>query len=458
MPMIKRKILAAVVILMVLFTYSAAAFGEPNTAGTSVPPELKSQYAILTDQKTGKVLYEKDSHQKAYPASLTKILTALLILENVDMKENITVGKEIQLVEQDASDAGLFEGEQLTGADLLWALMLPSGNDAAYTAAVHIARKKSGNSSMDIPEAVKYFADMMNKRAHEIGAKESNFVNPDGYPHDDHYSTAYDMALISREAMKQDFLREVVGTYTYEKSYNTDSGTESKKTTITWYNKNQMINKKSKYYYEFAKGIKTGHTSAAGYCLASYAEMDDRAFISVVMKAGTEETRWLETTALFQYGFNNFKQHTFMKKGDTISSAKVIRKYFGDSADVNILSASEYTDVLTDKDIAGVKRSIEWDKSLLKSGEADAAQIKLVGPISAGQVVGKVTYTLDGKVLSQSELVASGDALKGDFTDKIVGILDSVIANKIIILICLAAAVILIAILVLYLKRGRKAQ
>ncbi len=453
-PMIRRKISAVAILFVILYTYSATAFGAPQGADASAPPELKSQYALLTDQKTGKVLYEKNSHQKAYPASLTKILTALLILENVDLKENVTVGKEIGLVEQDASDAGLFEGEKLTGAELLWALMLPSGNDAAYTAGVYIARKKTGNSSMGIPEAVKYFSELMNSRAREIGAKESNFVNPDGYPDDNHYSTAYDMALISREAMKLDFFKEVVSTYSYEKNYDTGS----KKGSITWYNKNLLINKKSKYYYEYAKGIKTGHTNAAGYCLAAYAEMDDRAFISVVMKGDSEETRCLDTTALFQYTFSNFKHHTFVKKGEAVSTAKVVRKYFGDSVDLNIVSGTEYTDILMEKDIASVKRTIEWDKSLLKPGEADTAQIKLVGPISDGQVVGKIKYTLDGAVLSESDLVASGDALKGDFTDRIVKILDGVIAHKIVILICLAVLAILIMTLIIYSKRKRKAQ
>jgi len=456
--MIKRKISMALIILAIIFTYSGTAFSEASIPDTSIPPEIKSDSAILMDQKTGKILYDKDLHKKLYPASLTKILTAILILENMDLKETVTVGDEIKLVEQDASEAGLIIGEKLTGSDLMWALMLPSGNDAAYTAAVNISRKKAGNASMNIPDAVKYFSEMMNSRAMEIGAKGSNFVNPDGYPHENHYSTAYDMALISRESIKHDFFREVVNAYTYAKGSGNDTklSTENKKASVIWYNKNQLINKKSKYYYEYAKGIKTGHTNAAGYCLSSYAQMDDRTFISIILKGDSEETRWLETTALFKYGFNNFKHHTFVKKGESVSSASIIRKYFKDSVDINILAGSEYADILTDKDVSGIKQTIEWDKSLLMLGESSSKQIKLAGPVSANQIVGKASYTLNGTVLAEIELLASHDALKGDLKDKIVGILDNAIAHKIIIFICMGAAAILVIVLVLLIKRKRK--
>ncbi|NJD02871.1 MAG: D-alanyl-D-alanine carboxypeptidase, partial [Ruminiclostridium sp.] len=420
--MIKRKMLAVVIILVILHANPGVAFSETTIQDTAMPPDLKSESAVLMDQKTGKILYEKDSHKKVYPASLTKILTGLLILENIDAKETVTVGKEIQLIEQDASEAGLFEGEKLSGSDLMWALMLPSGNDAAYTAAVYIARKVSGNTSMDIPDAVKYFSGMMDNRARKIGANESNFVNPDGYPDENHYTTAYDMALISMETLKNDFFREVVNTYTYVKGGKADPklSTESKKAPVIWYNKNQLINKKSKYFYEYAKGIKTGHTEAAGYCLSAYAEKDGRVFVSIILKADSEEARWLDTKALLEYGFNNFKYHTFVKKGESVSNVSVVRKYFGDSVDINILAGSEYTDILTDKDFAGIKRTIEWDKSLLIPGGGETARIKLAGPVSSGQIVGKVSYTLNGKVLSEASLLASSDALKGDFKDKIV--------------------------------------
>lgn len=124
-----------------------------------------------------------------YPASLTKILTAILIMKNLDLDDTVTVGKEINRTGKDSSGIGLCVGEKLTGRELIYALMLPTGNDASYTAAVTVARKLSGNSEMSTPEAIKYFADLMNAWAQEIGAMDSNFINPDGYPDANHYST-----------------------------------------------------------------------------------------------------------------------------------------------------------------------------------------------------------------------------------------------------------------------------
>ena len=178
-------------------------------------------------------------------------------------------------------------------------------------------------------------------------------------------------------------------------------------------------------------------------------------FVSIILKADSEETRWLESTALFKYAFNNFKYHTFIKKGENVSTARIVRKYFKDSVDINILAGSEYADILTDKDVAGINRTIEWDKSLLMPGDGETAQIKLTGPVSSGQVVGKVSYILNGTVLSEIELLASNDALKGDMADKLVGILDNVIAHKTVILVCLGVAAILIIVLVLLIKRKR---
>lgn len=432
--MIKRIISTLAVCLIIFQISVSTAFGEQKTAGSGNPPVIKSQYSVLMDQLTGRILFEKDMHARAYPASLTKILTALLILENLDMKETYSVGEEIKNVQTDASDAGLVVGDKLSGQDLIWAMMLPSGNDAAYTAAVSIARKKSGNASMDVQEAVRYFAGMMNERAHQIGANESNFVNPDGYPDDNHYSTAYDMALISSEALKNDFFREVVGTYSYAVSNSITLKLSYGNKQGVWLNRNLLINEKSKYYYKYAKGIKTGHTSSAGFCLASYAVNGDRTFVSIVLKGDSEETRCKDTIALFDYGFANYKYHTLMKKGNIVSSALVVRKYFGDSVETDIQEYGDYTGIFSDKEVSDIKKSIEWDKSILMPEGSDTTQFRLRGPMSAGQVVGKVRYVLDGKVLAESKLIASQDALKGDFTGSIVGIIDFVLKYSFLVL------------------------
>jgi D-alanyl-D-alanine carboxypeptidase len=432
--MIKRIFCALTAILIVFQLNLSNVFGEEKTSDSTNSPVIKSEYSVLMDQLTGRVIYEKNMNERAFPASLTKIMTALLILENLDMKGIYTVGNEIENVETDASDAGLVVGEKLTGQDLIWALMLPSGNDAAYTAAVNIARKKSGNASMETQEAVKYFAGMMNERAKKIGAKDSNFVNPDGYPDENHYSTAYDMALISMEALKNDFFKEVVGTYSYDLNKRSSSNSAVSNKQGIWYNRNQLINDKSKYFYKYAKGIKTGHTSLAGYCLAAYAENGDKKFVSIILKGDSEGTRCEDSIALFEYGFTNYKYQTLMKKGNIISSVLAVRKYFGDSAEINVQENGDYTGLFNNSEISAIKKSIEWNNSILLPEGSDTTQIRLSGPIKEGQAVGKIKYVLNGEVLAESELTAVSSALEGGFKSNLVGVIDFVLKYKFIVI------------------------
>jgi D-alanyl-D-alanine carboxypeptidase (penicillin-binding protein 5/6) len=422
----KRVWAVLIIIILALQFISLPALCETEAADSSKTPALKAEAAVLMDQETGKVLYEKEPHKRMYPASLTKVLTALLVIENMNLEETITVGKEINRVGKDSSGAGLNVGEKLSAGELVWALMLPSGNDASYTAAVTVARKKSGNASMEIQEAIKYFIDLMDKRALEIGAKESNFTNPDGYPDDNHYSTAFDMALVAREAMKNDFFREVVKTYAYTLKEDEASQTASKgkKAPAEWTNKNLLINPDSKYYYQYATGIKTGSTSAAGYCLAASATRNDMSLVSIVMKDVKEEARWADSKALFEYGFENFKYYEILRKGVPVGSIEAVRKYLGDTVKIDALAGQDYTDILSAQDYKSLKQEIEWDAGLVLPAKDGKTEVRLSGPIKSGQAIGKVTYSLNGSILSESPLIADKDSNKGDFTDIIYTILD----------------------------------
>jgi len=459
LQMMKRILVSLACLVMVLQFSVLPVYAGVSAGNASQVPQLKSEAVVLMDQNTGKVLAEKDSHKRMFPASVTKVLTALLMEENLDLNATYTVGKEINLTELDSSGAGLSNGEKITGHDLVWALMLPSGNDAAYTAAVTIARKLAGDTSMKIPDAVESFSKLMNKRAKELGANESNFVNPDGYPNDNHYSTAYDMALISREAMKNDFLKQVVSAYTYtiKDAASAQTVSKNKKRLTEWINKNQMINKKSKYYYEYATGIKTGHTSSAGYCLAASATKGDMSLISVILKADKEAVRWEESKALFEYGFNNFKYHTLMKKGESASKVKAVRKYLNDEVDLNAIVSQDYTDILSDNDFKNIKTVIEWSPKLIIPADNKNKDIRLAGPIKSGQVIGKISYTLNGKILAESQLTADKDLLKGNLSDTIYLVLDKGFTYKYIIIIVLV--VFLAAIIFLIRMRSvRKSQ
>lgn len=447
-----KKIAYLLLLSMVLQIFTESAYSSTVPVNTA-SPRIKSASAVIIDQKTGKVLFEKNMKERHHPAGITKILTSLMILENFDSNDAITVGKEIDTLEKDSGKAGLKKGQKLTAHELVWALMLPAGNDAAYTAAVNIARKKTGNAAMEIKDAVSYFVDMMNNRAKQIGAVDSHFTNPDGYPDPNHYSTAYDLALISREAMNNKFFREAASTYTYVKDQN--SGTKpvtlDRDTENVWFNKNLLLNPKSNYFYEYATGIKTGYTLKAGYCLAASAAKDDLELISVILNADSEETRCVESRALFDYAFSNYHYRTILTKGNIVCNVNVIRKYFGDSVNINLLADTDYAGLLSNEEYNSLERSFIWDEAILSHEHNTMAEINFIGPISQGQIVGKVRYSLNGAIVAESNLLASKDVFKGDFANTIVGICDWTFKYKYLLL-----GILLFIIAAVFVLLGRK--
>lgn len=285
----KRYLIILVIgVLLACFLPGLSGQGDIGLDGQPCP---QAAGAIVIDQENQDVLYEENARQMLYPASTTKILTALLVIEHVDLDEIVTVGDEICMVGTDGSRAGLKTGEQIAIRDLLAGLLLPSGNDAAYTLAVQTARRTSGNHSMNSREAVSCFAEMMNRRARQIGANNSHFVNPDGYHDEQHYTTAFDMALIAREAMKKSIFQEIVN----KKSHRMPG-----KNGI-WENTNQLLDPESPYYYPASTGIKTGYTKPAGYCLVSSADIEGKGLIAVVLNS-SKDGQWKDSIQLLEYG------------------------------------------------------------------------------------------------------------------------------------------------------------
>ena len=267
---------------------------------------IDAPFAVVIDEKTGKILYDKNSKDKCYPASTTKILTAITVLENCSIKDRFTCGEELSMVHPDSSKAGLVIGEKLSLETLLKCLLIPSGNDAAYVLAVNTARVKSGDESMKVSDAVKYFCGLMNKTADKIGAENSNFINPDGYHDKNHYTTAYDMALIARYAMKNKTFREIVRTSEFELPELKIKGSSEKikERNRVLFNTDKLILKGNSYYYKYAVGIKTGHTDEAGYCLVSAASFENREVITVVMGDG-ENKVFVDSQLLLKAGLND---------------------------------------------------------------------------------------------------------------------------------------------------------
>ncbi len=277
---------------------------KPVQHSSSFTKPLAAGSAVLLDD-TGKVLYSMDSGERRYPASTTKVLTALLALEYGAMDDVIKVGDEANLPKPGSSSAGLRYGEKLTLNDLLHALLIPSGNDAAYVIAAYTGRKIGGDDRMDYHEAVRLFVERMNSRAKELGATHSRFMNPDGFHEEEHYTTAWDMALIARQAMTHDSFRQVVATGQYAlpdikiKDENGKSATRHR----VLQNTNELIDSSSPCFLDSCTGVKTGHTSQSGYCLISAAECQGRSVLAVVM-GSTQEGIWRDSSSLLQWGLS----------------------------------------------------------------------------------------------------------------------------------------------------------
>ena len=227
-------------------------------------PDCSAQNAILIDGNTGQVLYEKNADQKCYPASITKIMTALITLETMEklrspLEQSIIVPTEA--LNSEGSSIYLKIDEKISIKDLLYGMMLRSGNDAANALALIIGGD------------IKNFAKMMNERAAELGCTSTNFVNPNGLFNEEHYTTARDMAIISMEAMKNSVFHEIAGSKTWQAHRSSDSY-------CYFYNKNQVVHK-----YKGGNGIKIGYTKSSGRTLVASAERDGRFLICVVMNA-----------------------------------------------------------------------------------------------------------------------------------------------------------------------------
>lgn len=254
-------------------------------------PEVHGESIILMEADTGAIIYEKNSHEKLYPASITKLMTGLLTIENCNMEDMITYDREVlSKLPFDAAKLGLVAGEEMTVRDSLYSLMLRSSNDVA----VGLAYKISGSEEE--------FAKLMTERAKAAGATDTNFVNSTGLHDIDHYTTAYDMAMITKAAITNPIFNEISGTDKYILS-----PTNKCTTSRTQQNRHEMLVPTMQAYYSCAVAGKTGYTDEAGRTLVTVAKRDGKTFICVIMKT-TDEYVFNDTKLLFEYGFNHFNK------------------------------------------------------------------------------------------------------------------------------------------------------
>jgi D-alanyl-D-alanine carboxypeptidase (penicillin-binding protein 5/6) len=378
---------------MLLFTnYSFAADSELS---------INSEAAILIDSSTGKVLFEKNADQKMYPASTTKILTAILTLENCDLNDTATVSyNAVMSVPSGYSNAALQIGEELTIEQLLQVLLIHSANDAANVLAEHV-----GGS-------IESFATMMNTKAEELGCKNTHFTNPSGKHDENHYTTAYDLALITKYCMQNSTFRNIVS----QKSCTIAATNKYEERTFNTTNDLLIVNNTTRadnYYYKYAIGVKTGYTSQAKNCLISASNKDGFELIAVVLGATqTQEglsARYVDSKNLYEYGYSNYTVKKIKDKDDKITQIEIS----------NATKDTKNLDLCISDDITALIKQSENENDILPTITINE---NLSAPIAKGTVVGNVKYVIDD-VEYTADLVAANDVEKSTFIIQLIQII-----------------------------------
>ena len=416
-----------IISLLIAFSITITSFlANTNKSYADNEPNLTAQYAVLMDFETGKVLYNKNGSQKLYPASTTKAWTAYVVLKHVSDLSQVVEIKDLPPIS--GSSMYLKNGESFTVRQLLDALLIHSSNDVAVVLANYV----SGS--------IEEFAKLMNKEAQDIGAKDTHFNNPHGLPDDKHYTTAYDMALMAREAMNNEVFRDIVKTksvsfpatqeYPYERYFvNTNKFLTS----------NDKVNYKGQEIpikYDIVDGIKTGYTDAAGRCLLSSGIKNNMRLISAVFKTEGNDL-YLDSRTLLDYGFDNFSSKTIISKDDYIGTEKILLSKQGKLV---FEPKYSYKVVLPN----GSKENNYTQKTKLD---------KLNLPIKKGDKVGKLEIYNDKKLEHSIDLIARND---------VNSIFSFITENKIImsiiklLLILFVLFIILIIIIVINKKKRRK--
>lgn len=344
------------------------------------PLSLTAKSAVLIDAKTGIVIYDKDKDIKSYPASTTKILTALLAIENTNPTDILTHSHNAVFnIGPGSSHIGMRENEQITMEQALHGVLLASANEVCMAIAEHI----SGS--------VEEFVELMNEKAKEIGTKNTHFVNPHGFHDDNHYTTSYDMALIMKEAIKNEEFVNYISTTTY-----TIPVTNIVNEERILNNSNKLILKTSPYYYEYCVGGKTGFTDEAGNTLVTYAKKDNMELICVVMQDDGTKV-YDDTKALFEYGFSSYEQKEIFDKESYKSKEEVVQIFKNEEIPLGeiYLSASD-----------NVKLNLPKNVDVSKIQKITDIQTPVVGPINVGDKVGSLNFVYEDNVIYSIDLLS----------------------------------------------------
>lgn len=406
------------ILLCFIILFTATVFAEPEDNVLETESEFSAPSYILVNLDNGEVLKEHNSDKKMYPASTTKIMTAMLALEKLDSEGESTVSNNaVMSISWDSSKLGLYEGETFNNYDLIKGMMVASGNDAANV----LAESVSGN--------VSDFVALMNSTAKELGCTGTNFTNTHGLTDENHYTTASDMAKIAKKAMENPEFREIAKT-TYFELPKTDKCDVDR----VFYTTNNLLTKirRSDYIYSPATGIKTGYTDAARNCLVASAEKDGVRLLTVIFGASVIDgvnTAYTDTKALMEWGFDNYKSKKVIAAGEIADERSI--KHAKKNKTVKLIAQDDFTAVLK-KDA---------DESLIT--KKITVYTPIMAPVTTEDKLGQMEIFYNGELLGTIDLTAD-KTYEYSWWSAFIGTIGKVIG--IFIFIILAAIVILIII------------
>ncbi len=413
---------------LILTIISAVCLGKVDVKAADYwpdAPETLSPSVILMEESTGTILYEKNSDEAHYPASITKIMTTLLALENGNLSDMVTFSDDA-INNTEGSGIARDYGEQMTLEQCLYGVMLESANECAYAVAEHVGG------------TVENFVDMMNAKAKELGCTNTHFANPHGLQDENHYTTAHDMALIAQAAYQNETFRIIIGTKMY-----TIPPTNKHAEETVLRNHHDMLctyhNANRKYLYPYCVGGKTGYTATANSTLVTYAEKDGMTLICVVMNTQSPN-QFIDTVNLFDYAFDNF-QVLNVAENDTNYSAET---------------------TVDNGNLDNIAPFVELDKDavivLPKTAEFSDTSSSVEYNDSDPEIAGSITYTYAGRNVGKADIKTTGVVVEGyafdnESTEEEEQEAVSTVQVKPIVVVLLIVAVILLGVLLFFLKR-----
>lgn len=382
-----KKLASFIMAILLCITPINIAFANDESTALNV----SSKSAILMDVSTGQVLYEKNSHEKLPPASVTKVMTMLLIVEALDSGK-IKLDDQVQISDTAASMGGsqifLEPGEIQKVDTLLKGIAVASANDACVAMAEHLAG------------SVEEFVSQMNAKAKQLGMKDTNFVNTNGLPVDNHYTTAYDIALMSRELLKHDTISKYLTTWM-------DSVVVGKKqSTIGIANTNKMVK-----HYQGTTGVKTGFTQQAKYCLSASAKRGDTHLLAVTLGAETSPERFKDSSSLLNFGFANYESVKLCSKNDNISTLTLDK---AEDSKINLVAKDDLSVLIKKGSAKDFTRKVKLTESPTL-------------PIKKGTVLGQVEIYSGDKLIGKVDLVNTKDVKKANYLQMLQRVINQMI-------------------------------